>query len=87
MAKRKTKKAEKPTKISIEHLSKLQQVISRISKCQLQIGILHTNIHELLHHIAGLNDELTLLQQEFEKDYGTIDINVTDGTINYNETN
>ena len=87
MAKRKTKKAEKPTKITNDQLDNLQSVVNEINKAQMQIGIFQTNIHQLLHHIAGLNDELTLLQQEFEKDYGTIDINVTDGTINYNETN
>ena len=41
--------------------------------------------HEMMHNIAGLRDELTLLQTEFEKDYGTFDINIQDGTINYKE--
>ncbi len=36
-----------------------------------------------MHQIAGLKDELTLLQGEFEKDYGTFDINIQDGMINY----
>ena len=39
----------------------------------------------MLHNIAGLRDELTLLQVEFEKDYGTFDVNIQDGTINYPE--
>ena len=41
--------------------------------------------HEMMHQIAGLRDELTLLQGEFEKDYGTFDINIQDGTINYED--
>ena len=41
--------------------------------------------HEMMHQIAGLRDELTLLQGEFEKEYGTFDINIQDGTINYGD--
>ena len=37
----------------------------------------------MMHSVAGFRDELTLLQGEFEKDYGTFDINIQDGTINY----
>tara|TARA_R110002020_G_scaffold362561_2_gene574855 strand:- start:701 stop:967 length:267 start_codon:yes stop_codon:yes gene_type:complete len=82
MAKRKTKKVEKPTKISNEHLDKLQTVVNSINKAQMQIGVFQTNIHTLLHHIAGKNDELLLMQDEIEKKYGTTDINILDGTIN-----
>ena len=32
-------------------------------------------------------DELTLLQAEFEKDYGTADVNIQDGVINYPKEN
>ena len=39
----------------------------------------------MMHQIAGLKDKLTLLQGEFEKDYGTFDINIQDGTINYED--
>ena len=41
--------------------------------------------HDLLHGIAGMRDELTLLQGEFTKDYGTYDVNIQDGIINYPE--
>jgi len=85
MAKRKTKKVEKPTKITNEQLDKLQKTINLLNRAQMQIGVLHTNIHQLSHHIAESNDKLTLMQSEFEKEYGTYDINITDGTINYNE--
>ena len=87
MAKQKTKKAEKPTKITNEELDKLQKSVNTINKAQMQIGMFQTNIHQLLHSIAGLNDELKLIQDDFQKKYNTIDINILDGTINYNETN
>ena len=87
MAKQKTKKVEKPSKITNEELDKLQKSVNTINKTQMQIGMFQTNIHQLLHHIAGLNDELKLIQDDFQKKYNTIDINILDGTINYNETN
>ena len=53
----------------------------------MQIGVLHTNIHQLTHNIADNSDKLTLMQSEFEKEYGTFDVNISDGTINYEQTN
>ena len=41
----------------------------------------------MMHNIAGLRDELTLLQGELEKEYGTNDINIQNGTINYPKEN
>ena len=43
--------------------------------------------HEMMHNIAGLRDGLTVLQSEFEKEYGTFDVNIQDGTINYTKEN
>ena len=87
MAKRKTKKVEKASKVTNEELNLLQDTVNIINKAQMQIGMLQTSIHQLLHHIAGKNDELTLVQSNFEEKYGSSDINVVDGAINYNETN
>ena len=39
--------------------------------------------HKVMHNLASLRDKLTVLQGEFEKEYGTFDINIQDGTINY----
>jgi len=87
MAKRKTPKAKKPLKISNEELNQLQSTVNIINKAQMQIGLLQTSIHQLLHHIAGKNDELVLMQSNFKEKYGSDDINITDGTIKSNETN
>jgi hypothetical protein len=37
MAKRKTPKAKKPTKISNEHLNKMQTIINNLNRGQLEI--------------------------------------------------
>ena len=92
MAKNTTKKIKelkgiKPEKISNEDLNRLQNTINTLNRTQIQIGVFHTNIHQLLHNIDEMNNQLTLMQSEFEKEYGTKDINITDGTINYEQTN
>ena len=85
MAKRKTKKVEKPTKISNEHLNKMQEIINNLNRGQMEIGSIETRKHALLHHVAQLQEKLGKLQVDFEKTYGTVDINIQDGTINHNK--
>ena len=84
MAKRKTPKVKKPAKVTNEELGKIQKIVNTINQAQNRIGMLHTSIHQLLHHIAGHEDELTLIKSELEKTYGTSDVDILDGTINYN---
>ena len=95
MAKTKTKKESsttakikeltgvKPEKITDEQLKKVQDTVNNLNRAQLEIGSMEIKKHEMMHHIAGLRDGLTVLQGEFEKEYGTFDINIQDGTINY----
>ena len=92
MARRKTQKSEKivdlkpkAEKISEKQLTKVQDVINRINRGQLELGIMETRKHSILHSIARVQDELTLLQEEFKKEYGTYDVNIQDGSINYPE--
>ena len=82
-AKIKELRGVKPEKITDEQLKKVQNTVNNINRSQLEIGSLELRKHEMMHNIAGLRDELTLLQGEFEKEYGTFDINIQDGTINY----
>ena len=90
----KTKKKEKivdlkskPEKITEEQLKKVQDTINIINRSQLEIGSMELKKHELMHRVATSRDELTLLQAEFENEYGTFDINIQDGTINYPKEN
>ena len=80
-------KGIKPERITDEQLEKVQNTVNGINRAQLEIGSLELKKHELTHGIAGLRDDLTVLQVEFEKDYGTFDINIQDGTINYPKEN
>jgi len=76
-------KGIKPEKITAEQLNKVQNTVNSINRAQLEIGSVELKKHEMMHQIAGLRDELSLLQTDFDKEYGTFDINIQDGTINY----
>ena len=84
-AKIKELKGIKPEKITDEQLKKVQNVINEINKTQIEIGQIESKKHEIMHGVNGFREELTSLQTEFEKEYGTFDINIQDGTINYPE--
>ena len=87
MAKTKEVKAEKPSKISNEDLNSLQELVNDINRTQIQIGMLESQKHTLLHSISKLNDKMVLLRENYKDTYGTDDINIVDGTINRNEIN
>ena len=84
-AKIKELKGIKPEKITDEQLKKVQDTVNNLNRSQLEIGSMEIKKHEMMHQIAGLRDNLTVLQSEFEKEYGTFDINIQDGAINYPE--
>jgi len=77
----------KPEKITDEQLAKVQDTVNGVNRIQLEIGNLEVKKHEMMHQAAGLRQDLTALQGEFEKEYGTFDINIQDGTINYPKEN
>ena len=90
MAKNTTKKikelkAEKPSKITNEELNQVQSVVNDINRAQLEIGNFESKKHNLLHHVSTLQQKINSIQVELEKIYGTVDINIQDGTINHNK--
>ena len=73
----------KPEKITDEQLKRVQDTVNSINRAQLELGSMELKKHEVMHSVAGLRDELTVLQNEFEKDYGTFDVDIQNGIINY----
>ena len=78
-------KGEKPTKISNEHLSKMQEIINNLNRGQMEIGSLETRKYGLLNHVASFQNDLASLQEELSKEYGTVNINIHTGEINHDE--
>tara|TARA_R100001591_G_scaffold1525_2_gene3715 strand:- start:76 stop:357 length:282 start_codon:yes stop_codon:yes gene_type:complete len=75
----------KPEKVTPSQLEKIQKTVSDINRAQMEIGRLETSKHMISHQIVNLQDELKKIQDELEKDYGTVNINIEDGTIQYPE--
>jgi hypothetical protein len=77
----------KPEKITDEQLKNMQEMLSVVNKAHFEIGTMESRKHELMHGIQDTKNNLGKLQEEFTKAYGTYDINVQDGVINYPKEN
>ena len=75
----------KVDKISDEHLKELQEVVNIINNAQFNIGKLEGQKHSLLHELGASQGKVLKLQETFTKEYGSCDINIKDGTINWEE--
>ena len=91
MAKTKTKgtnakikelKGIKPEKITDEQLKEVQDLINSINRSQMELGQMETKKHAVLHSVSMLQEGVGKIRDTFEKDYGTADVNIQDGTIN-----
>ena len=90
MAKNTSKKIKelkgiKPEKITAEQLEKVQALINDINRSQMELGQMETKKHAILHHISSLQEAVGVVRDEFEKEYGTSDVNIQYGIINYPE--
>ena len=89
MAKRKTPKVKdlRPEKITDEQLTRVQSAVRSVNDHQIEIGRIETRKHQMLHNLSTIQDQLTLLQDELQKEYNTVDINIETGEINYPSDN
>tara|TARA_B100000902_G_scaffold281290_1_gene267184 strand:+ start:1351 stop:1656 length:306 start_codon:yes stop_codon:yes gene_type:complete len=76
-------KGIKPEKVTDEQLKRIQETVSIINRAHSEIGTIETKKHALMHQVSASQEVLHTLQTELEKEYGTVDININDGTINY----
>ena len=77
----------KPEKITDEQLKEVQDLINNINRSQMELGQMETKKHAILHNVSMLQEGIGKIRDEFEKEYGTADVNVQDGTINYPKEN
>ena len=70
-------------KISDEHLKDLQEKVNVINNIQFKIGQLEGQKHNLLHELGLSQKKIVDIQQTLQKEYGTFDVNIADGTINW----
>ena len=75
----------KPTSISEEQLKNIQELVSPINNAQMEMGRMATQKHMLLHQVGELQKKLQEEQANLEKEYGKVNININDGSIEYPE--
>jgi len=80
-------KGVKPEKITDEQLTKIQDIINGINRAQMELGQMETKKHSILHQVSMLQEQVGEMKDIFEKEYGTADINIQDGVINYPKEN
>jgi len=66
-------------KITEDQLEKVKDLNSKLNETVTRIGLLESNKHALLHEIAGVNKDLEEFKSELEKEYGSINIDMTTG--------
>jgi len=67
-------------KIKEEQLNTIKDQQAKINDLINQIGILEANKHGVLHEMAAVNQEINEYKKELEEEYGSININVEDGS-------
>ena len=92
----KTKKAKKqenidlnskPEKVTEDQQKRIRDVVEKINNTTMSVGQIETRKHQALHFLAGVNDELQLIQDELVTMYGTNDVDIQTGEIKYNTEN
>ena len=76
-------KGVKPEKITAEQLEKVQTLINDINRSQMELGQMETKKHAMLHNVSMLQEGVGKVRDEFEKEYGTADVDIQTGIINY----
>ena len=86
-AKIKELKGVKPEKVTDEQLKEVQELVNNINRAQMELGQMETKKHAMLHHISALQEAVGEVRDTFEKEYGTADVDIQSGTINYPKEN
>jgi len=67
-------------KIKEEELKVIQNQQQKLNELVHNIGLLESQKHGLLHDIAEVNKEVENYKQVLEKEYGSVNINLEDGS-------
>ena len=67
-------------RITDKELKQVKEQQSELGTVVNQIGQLEANKHSLLHKIAGINEGIEETKKQLEEKYGSININLEDGT-------
>ena len=74
-------------KITEKELKEIQDLQANLYKLTTDIGVLETQKHAILHELAGVNQTQEEFKKVLEEKYGSININLQDGTFELQEEN
>ena len=77
---------EKPEKIEEQELAMIQSMIKTIEQLTNEIGQIEVRKHALMKAMESVQQRIEQLRVQLRNDYGTDNISIQDGTINYPET-
>ena len=80
-----SKRLSKPEKVTNEELNKIQNLINSANKAQVNLGGIEIQKHNILHQVEAIQTAITIFKDEMKKTYGTDDIDLQNGIINYNK--
>ena len=73
-------------KITTEQLESINAQQKELSTTLSNIGVLESQKHSLLHQLSDLNKAIEESKLELQKEYGSININLEDGSYSEIET-
>tara|TARA_R110002096_G_scaffold379102_1_gene573128 strand:- start:19 stop:351 length:333 start_codon:yes stop_codon:yes gene_type:complete len=76
----------RPEKVNDQQLAQLQSSIKTIESLTNEVGGMEVRKHSLMKAMESVHIRLEALRVELEKEYGTDNISLQDGTITYSET-
>jgi len=79
-------KVDKPERVNEQQLAQLQSSIKTIDSLTNEVGSIEVRKHSLMRAMESIHSRLEALRVTLEKEYGTDNINLVDGTITYPET-
>ena len=80
-----SKRLSKPEKITNEELNKIQNLIDSANRAQMQVGTIEVQKNNILNQISIIQNQIASFRNEVRKNYGTDDIDIQTGEINYNK--
>jgi len=77
----------KKEKISEDHLKSLQELVNTINSIQFNVGKMEVQKNVAILELQKTQRQVSDMQQTLLKEYGSYDVNVHDGTINWPKEN
>ena len=81
----KTKKEEKPEKIDEQELAQLQASVKTIDQLTHEVGTIEVRKHALMKAMEQVQQRIEQVRVQLNNKYGTDNISIQDGVINYPE--